>query len=62
VDDDGNSFPNQTVHLDNDDYNDDEEIVTITEDMLDPNNLELTYKDNKDSIPASVQQKFCRCI
>jgi hypothetical protein len=42
-----------------DDYNEDEEFVTIAEDMLDPNNPELTYNDDdNDIIPTSFQQKL----
>jgi hypothetical protein len=59
VDNDGISLANQTVILDNDDYNDDEAFVSIAEDMLDPNNPKLTYTgDHNEFIPLSLQQKF----
>jgi hypothetical protein len=41
VDDDGNNLPNQSVHLENDAYDEDKECVSITEDMFDPTNHEL---------------------
>jgi hypothetical protein len=45
--------------LDIDDYNEDEEFVTVTEGMLDPTNPEFTYnEDDNKIIPASVQQEF----
>jgi hypothetical protein len=45
--------------LDNDDSNDDDDFVSITEDMLDPNNPELSYTaDDNEIIPASYQQKL----
>jgi hypothetical protein len=55
VDDDGNNLPNQRLNLD-DDYNEDEEFVSITEDMLDPTNQELIYTaDDYETLPTSVQ-------
>jgi hypothetical protein len=59
VNDEGNHLPNQTANLDNDEYSEDKQFVTITEDMLDPKNPELTYNDDDNEIiPASDQQKF----
>jgi hypothetical protein len=61
-DDEGNHLPNQ---MNNEDEDEDSKFVTITEDMLDPANTDITYKEEEedtedDASPASVQQKFAR--
>jgi hypothetical protein len=53
-------LPNQ---LNNEDNEADEVFISITDDMLDPTNPELTYRSeeydtDEDVIPASVQHKF----
>jgi hypothetical protein len=57
VDDDNNNLPNQSLHLE-DDFDEDEELLSIIDHMLDPTNPEISNTADDKIIPASAQNKF----